>query len=290
MVKGTTRYFCSFEPPGNGLPLVVVFPGSGANAGWMYFGTRWRQKAETEEIKPGVTGYVMLIVQQLNRHWPRAIIGGEDGTKGDILYRDYAQNEDMMMVDQLIDGLVSSGTVDPEYIFASGWSNGCMFSQAYAISRWTQRTPGGNRVARVASYSCGTPYGAIGLDLRCRMSDANRPNPALPIRIVNGACDASPCQSVEQWRDILKTGNAESDLVLVDSSDNIVQQCVPSSSCSIAAGWLRHLKWPISQDHVFYDFFRRVNASTTMNNNGAARFSAHYFALAVTMLLLIVLV
>ncbi len=149
VVEGMTRYFCQFAPAGQGLPLLIDFPGSGGFARNAYTTTRFRQKAETEVIKPGVTGYVFVSMSPLNRHWPPSGLIGptEDGAKQDFLYRNYSDNEDVKFIDELINSLVSSGKVDQRYIFLSGHSNGAQFAHFYGIVRASIPSKHGHRVA-----------------------------------------------------------------------------------------------------------------------------------------------
>ncbi len=136
VVRGTTRYFCSSSGAGNGLPLVLFFPGSGGTAAGIYNSALptlpgLRQLADSFVIKPGVTGYVFVSIHPRNRHWP-TLSGGIDGAKNDFVFRSSA-NEDVAFADQLIDSLVASGKVDARFVFVVGWSNGAYISQVSCI-------------------------------------------------------------------------------------------------------------------------------------------------------------
>ncbi len=134
-VGATTRYYCSSDTPGTGLPLVLFFPGSGGTAASIYNSYQasfpgLRQLADSYLLKPGVTGYLFVSVHPRNHHWPSLF--GQDGAKNDFVFRNPA-NEDVVFVDQLIDSLVASGKVDARYIFIIGWSNGCQMGQVSGV-------------------------------------------------------------------------------------------------------------------------------------------------------------
>jgi poly(3-hydroxybutyrate) depolymerase len=82
----------------------------------------FRQLSDSFELKANVTGFKLVSLQARNHHWPS--LNNEDGAKQDFINRNPLTNVDVIFADQMIDALVASGEVDPNYIFVSGWSNG----------------------------------------------------------------------------------------------------------------------------------------------------------------------
>jgi len=253
------------------LPLVFFFPGSGsqANVIWNTYDASnpgLRQLADSFVIKPGTTGYLLISVHPLNHHWPSP---NEDGAKNDFIYRSLT-SPDFNFFDSLIDTLVASGQVDPNYIFLSGWSNGCQTSQYYGITRNNLPTFGGNRVRAVASYSGADPYGPIAGDVNCAVTQY--PTSNLPIYSVGRDCDLVACPTQQVWYNTTLPTNLNNNVskwVLINTAEQVVYSCVPTPNCSVALQTSNHITWPTSQTIEFLNWFRDsppLTAATTITN------------------------
>jgi len=253
-IQNQSRHYCSSQPNGtaSGLPLVLFFPGSGSQANTIYNGyvagyPGLRQLADSFVIKSGVTGYLLISVHPLNHHWPTPSVGplatGEDGAKNDYIFRSL-NSPDFSFVDSLIDFLVASGQVDPNYIFLSGWSNGCYMSQYYGILRNNAPTMGGNRVRAVASYSGENPFGAVAGDINCAYT--SYPSSDLPIYVIGRDCDLVNCSFQQLWfNSTLPTilGNTVSKWILINSSADVVYSCM-INNCTSSLAISNHITWP----------------------------------------------
>uniref|UniRef100_A0A0G4GFR8 Phospholipase/carboxylesterase/thioesterase domain-containing protein n=1 Tax=Chromera velia CCMP2878 TaxID=1169474 RepID=A0A0G4GFR8_9ALVE len=241
------RKYCLYEPRGTRLPLVIWFHGSSGSAGNVYDITGLRDKAETWRLDDGNEGFLLATPQSLNRHWPPRVIG-ESGAKHDYIYRDWEKNEDFRFVDRMIDELVASGKADPNRIFVTGWSNGCIFSMAYGIVRYTTPTPAGNRVAAIAGFSGVDPFTAVGIDIGCILAEYPKPNP--PLMLVSKDCDVIPCFLVETWVAWLRSSGGEenTNFLLINSNGDQVSECAGLTSCDPATALVNHLAWPSSRE------------------------------------------
>mmetsp|Transcript_428 Transcript_428/g.562 ORF Transcript_428/g.562 Transcript_428/m.562 type:complete len:398 (-) Transcript_428:341-1534(-) len=252
-IDSRVHYYCQGTgAPGAMLPLLLFFHGSGGTVEKTYSPKLGlRQRADTYEIKPGSPGYVFLSLQGPNRHWPT--LTAEDGSKHDFVSRDFASNHDFKVVDALVDSLVAAGTVDPEWIFTSGHSNGAHFAQSYAIVRHVEPTPGGSMVKAAAVYSAFDPFGPVAGDTDCRL--ASYPPLHAPVLVVANQCDIWPCQQFRDW----DAANPNATVVyLNDAQDGEVADCVDYGvgDCTFVRGALRHMAWPTDFSSAMLDFLR----------------------------------
>ncbi|MCB9588232.1 MAG: hypothetical protein H6718_22680 [Polyangiaceae bacterium] len=261
-IGGATRYACVFAPSDAASvprPLLLFFHGSHGDANNVYNSTLLRQKAETATLggSGAAAGFVLASVQGRNTHWVGV---NTPGSHHDYYYRDLSSpscNPDVRNADNIVDGLVAEGIVDPQRIYVSGWSNGGFFAAMYAIARHATSTPGGNKIAAAVSYAGADPF--LNIDDSATPSCRLNPYPksSLPIQLVHRACDGIvPCDAahhaagtdqgfdVESWATALGTqvGAGVEDLIIASDGSSEVATCDPG--CTSAQGTLPHLRWP----------------------------------------------
>lgn len=265
---GVTHYACVHKPiaasSASPRPLLIFFHGAGGNAGDVYNYTTLRIKAISFDLSgvPLRTGFILVSVQGRNILWRETY---PSGRYHDHYYRDLASpssNPDVAHVDHLIDELASQGIVDPGRIYTAGWSNGAMFAQTYAIARYDTPTPGGNRVAAAAVYAFGNPFANLSRDQTPSCELDPYPTSAVPLYLLNRACDAltacstaqqtafnlEPGFSAEEWVNLLDVlvGNPNVLFQRLDPLGLPVSVCAAPgpSACTLALGESEHLKWP----------------------------------------------
>jgi len=195
------------------VPLIVFFTPSFTSAETIYSQSQLDDKAPTwvwPYATPSgqpATGYVLLVAQE--RNLQLGALGA--GMHEDEGYRplDPALNPDIRNADALIDWAVQyyGARIDRRRIYVSGWSNGAIFGQYYAIvrhpstqlavagSRWGQPTPGGNHVAAAAVFSGDDPFAGLPSgDCGMRVYPTTR----VPIYLSHRACDLVPCEETQQ--------------------------------------------------------------------------------------------
>lgn len=115
-VDGTDRSYLIFapstHPADHGLPLVLVFHGAGARPRGMARHTGFTALAERE-------GFVVVYPEGINRRW-------NDGRGYGVLH------DDVGFVRALLDTLQHRLAIDPRRIYATGISNGAMFTYRLA--------------------------------------------------------------------------------------------------------------------------------------------------------------
>ena len=212
-----TRYACApaDAPAGDEpVPLVVYFTPSFSSAENMYQSTNLRSKADTFVWPYGTpsgqsaVGFVLVIAQERNLQLGALGPGGHE----DTYYRPNqpALNPDIRNADALIDWAVAhyGSRIDRRRIYVTGWSNGAIFGQLYAIARhpssslakvagsgYGQPTPAGNYVAAAAVYSGDDPFiGFPSGDCGTR----TYPTTQVPIYLAHRACDLVPCNESQQ--------------------------------------------------------------------------------------------
>lgn len=255
MVDGVARAWCEGRPAGatGALPLVITIPASGSSTQDIYDHTNLRSQAESYPLADGggPDGFVFVVVQPRNLHWPTA--SDQDGPKHDTFHRDLGSpstNPDIAFVDALIDRL-DDGSVDPRRVYLMGHSNGGRFTALYGLARHLTPTPGGNRVAAVANYSAGDPFATHDpASPECAM--VAPPRVGLPIQIVSRDCDEVACDSatagdipgniVSPWVERLRSEiGAAVEWRIIDGSGTEVFACA-AAGCRGAL--LNHLRWP----------------------------------------------
>eukprot|EP01102_Stenamoeba_stenopodia_P006677 TRINITY_DN1852_c0_g1_i1.p1 TRINITY_DN1852_c0_g1~~TRINITY_DN1852_c0_g1_i1.p1 ORF type:complete len:351 (+),score=57.79 TRINITY_DN1852_c0_g1_i1:190-1242(+) len=252
-VLGLTRYYCEYIPstasPSTPVPLVLWFPGSGANASSLYTSTKIRSLAKSFDLSQGngATGFALVSFQPLNRHWPTGPTVPFDGTKQDFLYYDPPNNSDYVFTDVVIDALAATGKIDTNRIYTMGWSNGAYTALQYSISRSGSvgSTPNGHKIAALAVYSGSDPFlptkgSAIG---KCTIPYPTSTN--VPIYIIGKDCDIVPCSGANTWVSstlpkVLK--NPINKRVILDSKGKEVSSC--ASKCNPNTAISNHLVFP----------------------------------------------
>ena len=261
---GVTRSWCQFTPGGDGpWPLVLWFHGAGGAAGDVYDYTSVREKAASVALGD-VPGFVLVSIQGRNLHWPT--VDARDGSHHDIYHRAVGApsgNADVALADEIVDNLVSSGTVDPQRIYAMGWSNGGFFAQLYAIARRETPSAGGNRVAAAAVFSAADPFDDARLDADPSCQLDPYPRSSVPIFVVGRACDLVACDEpqadglrddgyalppgavVSTWLDDLKSKvGASPERRIGDFGGDEVDECTAAAWCGLAAATVNHVMWP----------------------------------------------
>lgn len=262
---GMERAWCEHRPPAEGpLPLLVFVHGSGGDADDLYGFTMLRDKADSFVLSddPARPGFVLVATHARTVHWPTT--SPQDGSKHDTYHRAPATNPDLAYVDHIIDSLVAEGVVDPARIHLSGWSNGARFAAMYGIARHEQPSPGGNRVASVATYSGGDPYEDIAFDQSPSCAMVPRPSSTLPLMLVSRDCDGVGCDEPQYeafgrglfgwdlvpgnvastWIDTLEHDIGATDVTwrIIDKDGAVVSGC--AQRCSRSRALLNHLRWP----------------------------------------------
>ena len=262
---GLERAWCEHRPSaGQPLPLLVFVHGSGGDADDLYGYTMLRDKADSFALSgdDGPPGFVLVATHGRTLHWPTA--SPQDGSKHDTYHRDPSTNPDVAYLDHIIDSLVAEGAVDPARIHMSGWSNGARFAALFGLTRHEEASPGGNRVASVATYSGGDPYADIDFDRSPSCAMTPRPPSGLPFMLVSRDCDAVGCDEdqyeafgrglrgwnlvpgnvASTWIDTLEHDIGATDVtwLIVDKRGDQVDGC--AQRCSKARGLLNHMRWP----------------------------------------------
>lgn len=203
-VAGFDRYACVASPPGASAssprPLVLWFHPGGEGAATISETKLVAKSASYDLTGDGRLGFHLAVVQGRNLHFvtkePR------DGRHHDFYHRDLrapSGNPDIAFADDVIDGLVSAGAVDPKRVFVMGWSNGAFFGQLYTLARHGTATPGGARVASAAVFAAASPFDDVRWDpfagapraggTSCKL--AQLPRSSAPIFLVYRTCDAA---------------------------------------------------------------------------------------------------
>jgi hypothetical protein len=266
-VSGDPRAACVFRPGGTGdRPLVMFFHGASltntVSAGAIYDLTLLRAKAASFDLEndPSRLGYVLVADQGRWLDNPNSL-GGGPALRRDIYYRDLGSpstNPDFRNADRLIDELVAEGGIDPARIYVIGWSNGGLFAGEYGIARHAIATPGGHRVAAVATYAGPDPFENTSATQVPSCAYSPLPTTDAPIDVVHRDCDVSaacdaaqqarfqlpPGYDLETWISTLKTRMSDPDVVdtLLDANAALATGC--ASTCDMMMGALNHAHWP----------------------------------------------
>ncbi len=266
---GIRRHYCVYRPKEASArsprPLLIWFPGGAGNAQNLYQSTLLRQKAIDYRLsRDSRKGFILVSVQNRNLHWPTK--ENRDNSHIDFLYRDLgvpSKNRDIAFVDALIDRLVAEGIVDKKRIYLSGISSGGFFSQLYGLARHKTPTAGGNRVAAVAPYSSGDPFGKTDFEHSDSCRTTSIPSSAVPTFTISRSCDLmacdeeqlnrfrsegrgfiSPSYPVESWQQTLWDNGNPSEWRIINTAGKPVNGCEPSATCGYWEAVGNHIAWP----------------------------------------------
>ncbi len=262
---GPERHWCEHRPPADSpLPLLIYVHGSGGSADDVYGFTSLLSKADSWALSGDDTrpGFILVATHGRTVHWPTE--SPQDGSKHETYHRDPATNPDITTVDHIVDSLVEEGVVDPARVHLTGWSNGARFAAVYGLLRHEQPTPGGNRVASVATYSGGDPYEDIAFDRSPSCAMQPRPRSSLPFMLVSRDCDGVGCDEDQYeafgrgpfgwplvpgnvagtWIATLEDEIGATDVTwrLIDRHGAEVDSC--ARRCNRARALLNHMRWP----------------------------------------------
>jgi predicted esterase len=280
---GADRYACLYESAAaiaeKPLPLVVFLHGSLATADSILV-TSLKGLIGQSDLGGSRPGFILLAPEGRNttHYYP-----GFDSTGigWDTWYRQfnpagdvtiagvtYAENVDAATIDHFVDEEVSSGKVDRQRIYLTGWSNGAAMAILYALNR--------PAIAAAAVYSAPSPFGAF--DDACPQVPRATPpagiteievaNPRLPIMHVRNSCDIGgicPNGNVLAVQ-IRALGGDFVDVVLDSSgqSANCDDSCGTNPMAGGSIGWWNGLKgaahhavWPKRSNDAMLDFLKR---------------------------------
>lgn len=260
---GYSRYACLFKPEGTSAehprPLIIWLHGGAGDVSNLYNSTSLREKAVDYDLSadPERPGFILLAIQSRVLHYPYSWLA--DGPHHNSLTWNFETNQDLHNLDAWIDLLARDGHVDTSRIYVMGWSEGEMLSALYGLTRYDTPTPGGHRVAAMASYSGSNPFNrALDDNERCVRQSVELS--ALPIYLVSRSCDGAACNEqhqqdfisrgnkvdsvpMSQWVDVLAQRQAgEVVHQLINDEGVPVERC--ASTCTYTRGALNHLTWP----------------------------------------------
>jgi len=118
------------------LPLVLVFHGGGGTPEQIERESRFSELADRE-------GFAVAYPAGYRRSW-------NDGRGSEVIAAQRDGVDDVAFVSALIDDVAAQRRIDPKRIYATGISNGAMFSQQLAVALST-------RIAAIASVAGGMP-------------------------------------------------------------------------------------------------------------------------------------
>jgi len=120
---GRTRDYTLYLPDGHDAqkpaPLVLAFHGGGGNSEQAMKHYGWNPLADRH-------GFIVCYPNAANRHW-------NDGRTSEVFREENTKLDDVGFVVALLDRLQKEYRIDPDRVFATGASNGGMFSQRLAI-------------------------------------------------------------------------------------------------------------------------------------------------------------
>lgn len=275
---GTDRYACLWSPAaasrGAQLPLVVFLHGAPADAA-QAIDTGLPRLVNSADLSgdPARPGFFLLSIQgrDISHYYP---LGAASGTGWDNWYRQLqpkdtnSENADAAAIDHFIAAVSTTGGVDPNRIYLTGFSNGGAMAILYALSR--------RGIAAVAIYSAPDPW-AYATD-SCRQVPVARAaaddaeyqilNPKVPVYEVHNGCDlGAMCPNIERMTTRLRAaGVSVNDQIIGLESDptNPADQ-QPASECFSycgtdpddayhLVGLSNHNRWPTDWTQSMLDF------------------------------------
>jgi dienelactone hydrolase len=281
------RYACLYAPARTSnrkLPMLVYLHPSLFSAGWI---TRTNLLDYQDSISlsddPKNVGYIVLAPEGRKTthyypfpdtrgigwdNWYRQLNPAGDVTIGNTTWR---ENPDAAAIDHFIAIQITSGAVDANRIYLSGWSNGAAMAYLYALNR--------PNIAAVAVYSAPNPFGAF--DDRCEQTPVAGTatnntqlqifNQTIPTMHIHNSCDtAGICPSSERLTTQLLAAGVSVEDVILDYRGRRVYACATSCGSNpnggmvllsnplgSAAGMFNHSQWPKSLTPEMLDFFRK---------------------------------
>jgi polyhydroxybutyrate depolymerase len=161
-ISGVMRSYRLHLPAGraaaSALPLVLVFHGGGSTAAAMERLTRFSELADRER-------FAVAYPEGLSNHWNDGRDPAVMGARADV--------DDVPFVAALIDRLVREERIDRKRVYATGYSNGAIFSH-YLAARLS------DRIAAIAPVAGG---------IADRFRPAFRPGAPVSVLIVQGTTD-----------------------------------------------------------------------------------------------------
>jgi polyhydroxybutyrate depolymerase len=140
-------------------PLVLVFHGGGGTPEWAERESRFSELADRD-------GFLVAYPQGLGRSW-------NDGREDRSIRAQRDAVDDLAFIKALIDEIGRSHRIDPRRVFATGISNGGMFSQFLA-------TRLAERIAAVAPVAAGLP---------APLAEEFKPAKPVSVLMINGTAD-----------------------------------------------------------------------------------------------------
>jgi hypothetical protein len=198
-------------------------------------------------------------------NWYRQLSPSGDVSVGGTLYR---ENVDAATIDHFIADEQSTGKVDSNRIFITGWSNGAAMAFLYGVSRRT--------IAAIAPYSAPNPFGAFN-DPCPQTPVAVTPssdteiqiyNVGLPTNHIHNDCDiAGICPNGELMEtELLPLGVFVQDTIIngpqspmngCDITCGTNPNAYPTNKRGGTVGVKNHIRWPTIWNPAILDFFRR---------------------------------
>ena len=256
-----SRKACLFTPPNASsstqLPLVVFLQGSLFPAPPQLILNNWIPLSKTADLTGDSTrpGFILLMPIGRNTHhfypYPDNYALGWDNWYRNLDRSSPNLNLDVAAIDQFISQVQARNIVDSNRVYATGWSNGAALAELYAMN-----TPS---VAAAAVYSAPAPFS----DVQDPCYQTPFATTLTPIMDIHNACDIiGTCQTSTAFHKQLAQiyPNLPQNVVIVDSSKNVVQACnAACASQSIEGdpvGNLNHILWPQSQNDAMFTWLR----------------------------------
>jgi hypothetical protein len=264
---GTPRYACLYEPEGASastpLPMLVYIHPSLVTADSLEESTNILDYIDTFDLSgnPSRPGFIVLAPEgrDTTHYYPTA---DAVGPGWDNWYRQFnptittpPENVDAATIDHFIASMITTGIVDQNRIFLSGWSNGAAMAYEYGLNR-------GN-IASIAVYSAPDPY-AFTVDPCQQTPVLNKPPTISQIEItapqvatyqVHNSCDlAGICPNTERLETRLKGIGVVAGDQIIGSLDPLDQSAAtacnplcgsdPDGDSNNTLGGQNHLRWP----------------------------------------------
>jgi predicted esterase len=281
--NGDARYACFYEPSHSQerkpLPMVVFLHPSETSA-YSVILTGLVRLVDKASLADGTPGFILLAPQ--GRYTEHRYPGYDANALGwDNWYRQlsqesieaggaiYNENVDAASIDHFVAELLTTGKVDRQRIYLTGWSNGAAMALLYALNRlW---------VAAAAVYSAPDPFSALS-DVCTQTPVAVAPagygqvrvfNPRVPLMHVRNDCDIGGiCPNGNRFAARLRALGGNIEDVIIDSSGQRVLSCDRACGTNEMAvgqigtlpslrGLARHTRWPADWNERMLNFLKR---------------------------------